>query len=212
MSASAFFLSASSTKTHCQPCALEPVGAWTANSRHSSSTSRGTGFSRSSRLRTERVVVRTSSTDKFKVIPRDYIRAMAIEFTQEVSSRLESDHYGWLTTVAKSGQPVPRLVWFYFDGSDVIVYSMPNAAKVRHIKNHPRVSLNLDSDGNGAGIIVVGGEAQGRRGGRRRPRGRSVLGEVQGGRRAVRDHRGVRGVQHPAEDHRRQGLDDTHAG
>ena len=51
-------------------------------------------------------------------------------------------------------------MWFYFDGSDVIVYSMPNAAKVRHIKNHPRVSLNLDSDGNGAGIIVVGGEAR----------------------------------------------------
>ena len=85
---------------------------------------------------------------------------MAIEFTQEVSSRLESDHYGWLTTVAKSGQPVPRLVWFYFDGSDVIVYSMPNAAKVRHVKNHPRVSLNLDSDGSGAGIIIVGGEAR----------------------------------------------------
>ena len=36
---------------------------------------------------------------------------------------------------------------------------MPNAAKVRHISNHPRVSLNLDSDGNGGGIIVVGGEA-----------------------------------------------------
>jgi PPOX class probable F420-dependent enzyme len=84
---------------------------------------------------------------------------MAVEFTQEVSSRLESDHYGWLTTVAKSGQPVPRLVWFYFDGADVIVYSMPNAAKVRHVEAHPRVSLNLDSDGNGAGIIIVGGEA-----------------------------------------------------
>ena len=76
---------------------------------------------------------------------------MAVEFTQEVSNRLESDHYGWLTTVAKSGQPVPRLVWFYFDGTD--------AAKVRHIQNHPRVSVNLDSDGNGAGIITVGGEA-----------------------------------------------------
>ena len=37
---------------------------------------------------------------------------------------------------------------------------MPNAAKVRHINNHPRVSLNLDSDGNGAGVVVVGGEAQ----------------------------------------------------
>jgi PPOX class probable F420-dependent enzyme len=84
---------------------------------------------------------------------------MAVEFTQEVASRLESDQYGWLTTVAKSGQPVPKLVWFYFDGKDVIVYSMPNAAKVSHIASHPRVSLNLDSNGNGGGVIVVGGEA-----------------------------------------------------
>lgn len=84
---------------------------------------------------------------------------MAVEFTQEVSSRLTADNFGWLTTVAKSGQPVPRLVWFYFDGADVIIYSEPDAAKVRHIRNHPRVSLNLDSDGNGSGIIAVGGTA-----------------------------------------------------
>lgn len=84
---------------------------------------------------------------------------MAIDLTPEVVQRLQSDHYGWLTTVAKSGQPVPRLVWFYFDGTDVLVYTEPGAAKVRHIGNHPRVSLNLDSDGNGSGIIVVGGMA-----------------------------------------------------
>jgi PPOX class probable F420-dependent enzyme len=84
---------------------------------------------------------------------------MSVELTQEVSSRLNSDHYGWLTTVAKSGQPVPRLIWFYFDGANVRVYSMPQAAKVAHIKARPQVSLNLDSDGNGGGIIVVGGTA-----------------------------------------------------
>jgi PPOX class probable F420-dependent enzyme len=84
---------------------------------------------------------------------------MTVELTQEVSDRLSSDNYGWLTTVAKSGQPVPKLVWFYYDGSDVVVYSEPNAAKVRHIKAHPQVSFSLDSDGNGAGIIVVGGNA-----------------------------------------------------
>jgi PPOX class probable F420-dependent enzyme len=84
---------------------------------------------------------------------------MTVELTQEVSDRLTSDHYGWLTTVAKSGQPVPRLIWFYFDGGDLTVYSMPQAAKVAHVKAHPQVSLNLDSDGNGGGIIVVGGSA-----------------------------------------------------
>jgi PPOX class probable F420-dependent enzyme len=85
---------------------------------------------------------------------------MTVEFTQEVSGRLSSDKYGWLTTVAKSGQPVPRLLWFFFDGKEITVYSMPNAAKVRHIKAHSRVSLNLDSDGNGRGTVVVGGEAR----------------------------------------------------
>ena len=84
---------------------------------------------------------------------------MTVELTQEVSSRLSSDHYGWLTTVAKSGQPVPRLIWFYFDGADLTVYTTPHAAKVAHVKAHPEVSLNLDSNGNGGGIIVVGGMA-----------------------------------------------------
>ena len=85
---------------------------------------------------------------------------MTVELTQEVSSGLESDHYGWLTTVSKSGQPVPRLVWFYFDGTELTVYSMPQAAKVAHIKARPQVSLHLDSDGNGGGIIAVGGIAK----------------------------------------------------
>ena len=85
---------------------------------------------------------------------------MTVELTQEVSRRLESDRYVWLTTVAKSGQPVPRLVWFFFDGKDVPVYSMPKAAKIAHIKARPQVSLNLDSDGNGRGTVVVAGAAR----------------------------------------------------
>jgi PPOX class probable F420-dependent enzyme len=84
---------------------------------------------------------------------------MTVELTQEVCTRLESDHYGWLTTVANSGLPVPRLVWFHFDGTDVTVYTTPKAAKVGHVRAHPQVSLHLDSDGHGGGIIVIGGDA-----------------------------------------------------
>ena len=138
MSASAFFLSASSTNTHCQPWALDPVGACSANSRHSISTSRGTGFSRSSRLRTERVVVRTSSTDRFEGhFARLHSAIMTAELTQEVSSRLTirplrlADHRGQV-------RPAGPASW---SGSTstaptLIVYTMPNAAKVRHI-NRP---------------------------------------------------------------------------
>ena len=85
---------------------------------------------------------------------------MTADLTPEIIERLRSDDYGWLTTVAKSGQPVPKLVWFFFDGTDIVVYTEPGAAKVRHIRNHPPVSLNLDSDGNGGGIIVIGGPAR----------------------------------------------------
>ncbi|MDZ7887336.1 MAG: TIGR03667 family PPOX class F420-dependent oxidoreductase [Mycobacterium sp.] len=85
---------------------------------------------------------------------------MTADLTPESIERLRSDDYGWLTTVAKSGQPVPKLVWFFFDGTDIVVYTEPGAAKVRHIRNHPPVSLNLDSDGSGGGIIVIGGPAR----------------------------------------------------
>ena len=85
---------------------------------------------------------------------------MTADLTPEIIERLKSGEYGWLTTVAKSGQPVPKLVWFFYDGTDILVYTEPGAAKVRHVRNHAQVSLNLDSDGNGGGIIVIGGPAR----------------------------------------------------
>lgn len=84
---------------------------------------------------------------------------MTVDLTAEMSNRLVADQYGWLTTIAKSGLPVPRLIWFHFDGAVVYLYTMPTAAKVAHIRRHPQVSLNLDSDGNGGGIVALAGTA-----------------------------------------------------
>ena len=137
---------------------------------------------------------------------------MSVELTQEVSDRLVSDHYGWLTTVAKSGQPVPRLIWFYYSGvsgAELTVYSMPRAAKVAHIKAHPQVSLNLDSDGNGGGIIVVGRSRGGGRHRRGLPRRRTVLGQVRRRGSEIRPDRGDEVLQHAAEDHADQSVDDA---
>ena len=58
----------SSTTTHAHPWLFEPVGACIAISRHSSRTSRSTGRSKSRRLRTDRVVMRTSSADRLRRI------------------------------------------------------------------------------------------------------------------------------------------------
>src|SRR3954453_8283905 len=64
MSARACFFAGSVTITHCQPCELLPVGACSAICRHSSMTDRSTGVSKSRRLRTARVVVRTWSAER----------------------------------------------------------------------------------------------------------------------------------------------------
>src|SRR5262245_15366077 len=66
MSPSALRFSASATTTQCQVWLLPPVGACVASSRHSRITAISTGREKSSRLRTERVVVRTSSTVRFR--------------------------------------------------------------------------------------------------------------------------------------------------
>src|SRR5215470_3032476 len=71
------FRSASSTRTNCHSWRLDPVGAWTATCRHSSSSSRGTGREKSSRLRTARVVVSTSSAESTSVVMALLLQAVA---------------------------------------------------------------------------------------------------------------------------------------
>ena len=60
--------SGSVTTSQCQPCRLPPVGACSATSRHSFTSSSGTGRVRSRRLRTERVVVSSSSGESGSVV------------------------------------------------------------------------------------------------------------------------------------------------
>jgi len=83
------------------------------------------------------------------------------EFGAHAARRLREEIIGWLTTVTPDGQPQPIPVWFLWDGDrSILLYSRPDKRKLANIAANPRVSLNLDSDGIDADIVVVWGEIQ----------------------------------------------------
>lgn len=82
------------------------------------------------------------------------------EFGARVKRRLEQETIIWLTTVASSGYPQPRPVWFWWDGERILILSRTEGYKVIHIRTNPKVSLNLDGDSRGGDIIVILGEAE----------------------------------------------------
>lgn len=82
------------------------------------------------------------------------------EFGRRVMRRLEEEQVIWLTTVDASNTPQPRPVWFLWEGETILIYSQPDAAKVRHIQHNSRVALHFDGNGRGGDIIVFIGTAR----------------------------------------------------
>ena len=81
------------------------------------------------------------------------------EFGQRATRRLREAIIGWLTTVTPDGAPRPIPVWFLWDGDrSVLLYSRPEKRKLANIAANPHVSLNLDSDGIEADIVICWGE------------------------------------------------------
>ena len=80
-------------------------------------------------------------------------------FGERVARHLRDDIVAWLTTVSADGTPQPNPIWFLWDGSSFLIYSLPGAARLGHIARNPHVSLNFDGNGRGGDIIVFTGTA-----------------------------------------------------
>lgn len=73
---------------------------------------------------------------------------------------LDSEYVIWLTTVGSDLTPQPRPVWFIWNEDAVLIFSQPHAAKLKHIRQHPNVSLHFNTDREGGeNIIILTGEA-----------------------------------------------------
>ena len=82
-------------------------------------------------------------------------------FGGRAAERLRGSVIGWLTTVTAGGAPRPIPVWFLWDGDrELLLYSRPGKRKLANIEANPQVSLNLDSDGVDADIVICWGEAR----------------------------------------------------
>jgi PPOX class probable F420-dependent enzyme len=79
---------------------------------------------------------------------------------EHADRRLREDLIIWLTTVDADGQPQSSPVWFWWDGTDVVIFSMPRSPKVANIRANHRVSLNLDGNGQGGDIVSIEGSAE----------------------------------------------------
>jgi PPOX class probable F420-dependent enzyme len=78
----------------------------------------------------------------------------------EQFTRRLADTAVWLTTVSARNRPAPRPVWFVFDREQIIVFSRPDAVKVKHIENNPYVSLSFNTTDEGLDVLVISGKAE----------------------------------------------------
>lgn len=77
-----------------------------------------------------------------------------------VLARLERETLIWLTTIDDGGRPQPSLVWFLWEGDEILVYSKPNTQKVANIAARPGVALNFNSNDGGGDMTVIQGTAR----------------------------------------------------
>lgn len=84
----------------------------------------------------------------------------ATEFGARVAARLRDERIIWLTTTGNDGTPQPNPVWFLWDGASFLIYSLPDAARLGHIKQNAHVALHFDGNGQGGDIVVFTGVAR----------------------------------------------------
>lgn len=85
---------------------------------------------------------------------------MTNEFGVRVANRLQKEQIIWLVTSDATQTPQPSPVWFHWDGDSFLIYSKPNAPKMRNIANNGHVALHLNTDQHGDDVVILLGEAQ----------------------------------------------------
>lgn len=87
----------------------------------------------------------------------DVLPPSSSELGAWVRERLRAEPIAWLTTVDARGVAQPNPVWFLWDGGSILVYNLPRARRLVHIRERPAVTVHLDTYGrDGDALILIG--------------------------------------------------------
>lgn len=64
-----------------------------------------------------------------------------------------------LAYVATDGTPRVLPIWFHWDGREVVMGTMPNAAKLKALAQNPKVALTIDSNTFPHKVLLIRGSA-----------------------------------------------------
>jgi PPOX class probable F420-dependent enzyme len=73
---------------------------------------------------------------------------------------LEREPVVWLSTVRPDGGPHLVPIWFWWDGEALLVFTKPNAQKVRNLRERPSVMLALGDAENDFDVGMLEGRAE----------------------------------------------------
>jgi PPOX class probable F420-dependent enzyme len=85
---------------------------------------------------------------------------MTLTLDDRLIHLLREEKLAWLTTMRADGMPLPTPIWFLWDGEHFLIFSQPNALKVRNVMHNPRVALNFNTDATGEIFAIFTGEAR----------------------------------------------------
>jgi PPOX class probable F420-dependent enzyme len=85
---------------------------------------------------------------------------VAFEMTDQIRRHLIEDRVAWLTTVSPAGRPIPRPIWFFWDSSHILIYSLNTAVRVANIRSNDKVSVHFNSSVEGEDAVEVAGVAE----------------------------------------------------
>jgi PPOX class probable F420-dependent enzyme len=73
---------------------------------------------------------------------------------------LEREPVVWLSTVRPDGAPHLVPIWFWWDGEAILVFSKPDAQKVRNLRRRPSVMLALGDAEDDFDVGLIEGHAE----------------------------------------------------